>query len=42
MQWLVDFITERPVMFARYVCYVAVAVVAVVGLAAKIIRRKWR
>lgn len=35
MQWLIDFITERPVMFARYMCYIAVAVAAVVGVIIK-------
>lgn len=38
MTWLIDFITERPVLFARYVCYIAVAVAAVVGIIIK--RRK--
>ncbi len=32
MTWLIDFITERPVLFARYVCYIAVAVATVVGV----------
>lgn len=31
MTWLIDFITERPVMFARYVCYIVLGVVAVMG-----------
>lgn len=35
MEWLIDFITERPVMFARYVCFIAVAVAAVVGVVIK-------
>lgn len=35
MQWLIDFITERPVMFARCVCYIAVAVAAAIGVIKK-------
>lgn len=40
MTWLIDFITERPVMFARYVCYIAVAVAAVVGFVIKGTRKR--
>lgn len=31
MTWLIDFITERPVMYARCVCYIVIGVVAVMG-----------
>lgn len=40
MTWLIDFITERPVMFARYVCYIVVAVAAVVGFIIKAARKR--
>ena len=31
MQWLIDVITDRPVMFVRYACYIVIGVVAVMG-----------
>ena len=40
MAWLIDFITERPIMFARYVCYIALAVAASVGIMLRKIRAK--
>ena len=40
MKWLIDFITERPVMFARYVCYIVVAVAAVVGIVMKKVKNR--
>ena len=31
MTWLIDFITERPVMFVRYVCYIVIVVIGIIG-----------
>lgn len=35
MSWLMEFITERPVLFVRYVCYITIAIVAMVSIIKK-------
>lgn len=37
MEWLIELIQERPVMFARYACYIGVAVA---GLVAALIKKR--
>lgn len=37
MDFMIDFINERPVLFARYACYIGVAIA---GLIAAIIKKR--
>lgn len=40
MNWLVEFMKERPALFARYVCYIILAVAGIVAFLRKNYRKK--